>query len=132
MPDFGGAYAWLKPEGVPLHEGVGGNVDGSNLGISESKALSKNLISDIENWQAEFESFDDNQKYGWLAFDWPDFHRRGITLTARIKDVVGNAAIVIYEKAFEDPCHHDAEQREVFAEGTYKILPSKWRQQKAS
>jgi len=126
MPDFGGAYAWLKQEDVPLSAGVGGNVDGYDVS-GAGQRLPESLIRDLETWQASFESFDDNQEHGWLAFDWVDFHRRGIALAIRAKQSVGDTATVIYEKAFEDPCHHDAEQREVFADSTIKILPSKWR-----
>jgi hypothetical protein len=58
-------------------------------------------------------------------FDWVDYHRRGISLSHQLKEELGERVVVIYEKAFEDPRHHDAERREILADGTVLIMPSR-------
>ena len=41
-----------------------------------------------------------------------------------LKAELGERAIVIYEKAFEDPCRRDAERRVILGDGTVHILPT--------
>lgn len=121
MPDFGGAYGWRKDTND--NSGVGGNHAGF-LGWHDEIDISLALHKKFAAWQGEYECAGMSSK-DFATFDWVDYHRRGISLSHQLKAELGEQAIVIYEKAFEDPCHHDAERREILADGSTLIMPSR-------
>lgn len=121
MPDFGGAYGWHKDNND--HAGVGGN-HADTGGWHNEIGISNSLHEQFAAWQSEFESAGMGSRE-FVDFDWVDYHRRGISLSHRLKAELGGQAVVIYEKAYEDPCHHDAERREILASGGVKILPGR-------
>jgi len=119
MPDFGGAYGWRK--GNNDNAGVGSN-HADTVGWYDKTGISQSLHEQFAAWQSEFESAGmANREFA--DFDWVDYHRRGILLSHLLKAELGEQAVIIYEKAFEDPCHHDAERREILTGGDIRILP---------
>ena len=131
MPDYAGTYGWVKDSDRPEWSGVGGS-HADTCGWSHQLRISDELHQKFVAWQIEFESANLSTEDNRKAFDWVDYHRRGIELTKRLKAEVGSKAIVIYEKAYEDPCHQDAERREILEGGTVHILPTREVQKKAS
>jgi len=123
MPDFGGAYGWRKDTND--NRGVGGN-HADTQGWHDEIAISLSLHESLAAWQDEYECAGISSR-DFANFDWVDYHRRGISLSKQLKKEVGEQAFVIYEKAFEDPCHHDAERREILADGTQLIMLSRHR-----
>lgn len=123
MPDCGGAYGWRKDNNDD--GGVGGN-HADICGWHHEIQISQSLHEQFASWQMEFES-ESISSTDFADFDWGDYHRRGILLSHQLKAELGDRAIVIYEKAFEDPCHHDAERREILAGGAVLIMPSRGR-----
>lgn len=121
MPDFGGAYGWKSHDARPADGGVGAN-HADVCGWYGDIPISQALHEQFADWQTEFESAGSHDK-DFADFDWVDYHRRGISLSHQLKAELGEQAIIIYEKAYEDPCHHDAERREILADGQVQILP---------
>lgn len=124
MPDFGGAYGWRKANGDNASAG-GNHADTS--GWYDDIGISQSLQESFAAWQTEFESAGMHSR-DFADFDWVDYHRRGFALTVLLKEEeLGEQATIIYDKAFEDPCHHDAERREILVGGGVRILPSRER-----
>ncbi len=120
MPDFGSAYGWYKKPGASEH-GLGGcHADG--CGWSADPQISEALHGEFADWQAVFETHAGNRDY---TFDWQNFHHQGVALTIRLKQEVGNAAIVVYEKPFEDPNGTINERVEVHLDGSLTPLMSR-------
>lgn len=123
MVDYGNApFLWRV--GAPEQAGVGGNIcDGS--GWDEACPMSEGLWRKFADWAIEFDrtSFysDDFDASGW---DWAAFHERGLQLSRWLKEEVGNAYRVVYEKPYEDPDSRLDERREVLADGALVQLPS--------
>ena len=129
MPDHGEAYAWRLPSGLPPWAGVGGNIAGFG-GWRHEQPISQALENAFIAWQGEFESYDwietdspagDN----YLRFNWPWFHERGIDLAIRLKAELGDSAIVVYEKPYEDAGRDIDERTEILTGGKLKPLPSR-------
>lgn len=120
MPDFGGAYGWRK-DNID-NAGVGGN-HADAMGWCDDIGISLSLHEQFAVWQNEFENAA-CQGQDFAGFDWLDYHHRGIRLSHLLKAELGERAIVIYEKAFEDPCRRDAERRVILGDGTVHILPT--------
>lgn len=121
MPDFGGAYAWINRSG-DLTDGRGGCCANWISDWGSGPIISKQLRLDFEDWQSGFESADWQE---FRVFDWDGFNRRGLALTVRLKSEVGEAALVIYEKAYEDPNCRIEELREVLQDGQFRVLLSR-------
>lgn len=121
MPDFGGAYGWRKDNSDNV--GVGGN-HADTVGWYDDNGISQSLHESFAAWQTEFESAGMRSR-NFADFDWVDYHSRGIALAVLLKEELGEHATIIYEKAFEDPCHHDAERREILVGGGVRILSSR-------
>ncbi|MDP4301971.1 hypothetical protein [Leptothrix discophora] len=108
---------------APGQAGVGGNIcDGACWG--EACPMSEGLWRKFADWAIEFDrtSFfsDDFDASGW---DWAAFHERGLQLSRWLKEEVGNAYRVVYEKPYEDPDCGLEERREVLADGTWVQRP---------
>lgn len=123
MPDFGFApYAWIKrPGSTPA--GVGGNCADCHE-WSGDHPISHELQQAFSAWVLEFERapFTDDRR---LVLDWESFHRRGLDLSRQLKAELGDAVAVIYEKPHEDPARDVDERREILADGTLLVLPSR-------
>jgi len=127
MPDYGQAYGWRKPPDSPPWAGVGENVAGFG-GWGGDPPISSDLENAFKTWQGEFESHawhGSADKDCYADFDWASFHARGLDLTIRLKAELGDAAVVIYEKPFEDPNRNDHERTEIRAGGQPRLLPSR-------
>lgn len=122
MVDYGNApFLWLldRPEGG----GIGGNLcDGTSW--DESFPMSEGLWQKFADWAIEFDRtsfYSDNfNADGW---DWIAFHERGLQLSRSLKEEVGDAYRVIYDKPCEDPNHQVDERTEILADGGLLILP---------
>ena len=128
MPDVGGRYAWQNSSEEAPWSLLGRNC-ADESGWYAAPPISENLHQAFARWQAEFEQLGWCTKVELEWFDWVDYHSRGIVLAHRLKNEFGDAAVVIYEKASEDPCHRDAERREILPNGQVRILPSRKRQE---
>lgn len=122
MVDYGNApFLWLldRPEG----DGIGGNLcDGTSW--DESFPMSEGLWQRFADWAIEFDRtsfYSDNfNADGW---DWIAFHERGLQFSGSLKEEVGDAYRVIYEKPYEDPNHQVNDLTEILINGALLILP---------
>lgn len=127
MPDYGQAYGWRQPSDAPPWAGVGGNIAGFG-GWGADLPISNDLDNAFIEWQSEFESYAwhaSADKAGFADFDWTHFHTRGLALASRLKAELGDAAVVIYEKPFEDPNRNEHERTEILAGGKLRLLTSR-------
>ena len=122
MVDYGNApFLWLVES--PDQGGVGPNLcDGSFW--DDSFPMSEGLWRKFADWAIEF----DRTAFYSDAFnaddwDWPAFHARGLQLSRWLKEEVGTAYRVVYDKPFEDPNHRIDERTEILANGTLFPLP---------
>ena len=122
MVDYGNApFLWLID--CVDKGGVGANVcDG--VCWDDSCPMSEGLWREFADWALEFDgtSFysDSSDADGW---DWIAFHARGLHLSRRLKEEVGNAFRVVYDKPCEDPNHRVGERTEILADGGLASLP---------
>lgn len=122
MVDYGNApFLWLVDR--PDQGGVGGNLcDGTSW--DKSFPMSEGLWRKFADWATEFDrtSFysDNSDADGW---DWIAFHARGRQLSLWLKEEVGEAYRVVYEKPVEDPNHRIDERTEILANGGSVLLP---------
>ena len=120
MVDYGNApFLWLADN--PDQGGVGPNwCDGTFW--DESLPMSEGLWRKFADWAIKFDrtSFysDDFNADDW---DWLAFHARGLQLSRWLKEEVGAAYRVVYDKPYEDPNHRIDERTEILADGT--LLP---------
>lgn len=117
MVDYGGApFLWLIDD--PEQAGVGLSVANGHY-RDESVPLSEGLWRRFADWAIEFDRTrfyaSDFNADGW---DWPAFHARGRELSRSLKEEVGGAYRVIYEKPAEDPNMRIDERVEILADGT--------------
>jgi hypothetical protein len=105
MPDFGGAYAWVK-DSTDATAWVGGNCADNFGGLEDSwhgeHPISAELARDFAIWQQRFESTV-AVDYAAPAGGWPAFHEVGLVLTYRLRAELGGAADVHYLRPAEDP-----------------------------
>lgn len=122
MVDYGNApFLWLVDG--PDEGGVGGNLcDGTYW--EASFPMTEGLWQKFADWAVEFDRtsfyFDSFNANGW---DWIAFHAHGLQLSRWLKEEVGDAYRVIYEKPCEDPNHRIDERTEILADGTRVLLP---------
>lgn len=117
MVDYGSApFLWLADQTDTV--GVGENFGNATF-WDASLPLSEGLWRRFADWAIEYDltafysdAFDAS---GW---DWIGFHARGLRLARLLKDEVGDAYRVIYDKPFEDPNHRIDERREIVADGS--------------
>ena len=123
MVDYGGApFLWLAAN--PDESGVGTLVcDATHR--NEALPISEALWRDFVAWAQPFtqtrfyaEDFD-GRHWDWLAF-----HARGLALARQLKNAVGDAYRVVYQKPGEDPNDRIDERREILADGSLQLLPS--------
>jgi hypothetical protein len=122
MVDYGNApFLWLVER--PLEGGIGGMCC-SGSGWGEACPLSEGLWRKFADWAIAFDHtafysdhFDDRD------WDWLAFHARGLQLSRWLKEEVGNAYRVIYDKPSEDPNHRLDERTEILADGSLRSLP---------
>lgn len=122
MPDYGNApFLWLVNS--PDERGVGGNLcDGTHW--DASFPMSEGLWRKFADWAIDFDrtrfypdSVDDRDG------DWIAFHARGLQLSRWLKEEVGDAYRVVYDKPVEDPNHRVDQRTEILADGTVVPLP---------
>lgn len=117
MVDYGNApFLWLVD--MPDERGIGGCLcDGSRW--DDSFPMSEALWRKFAGWAIEFDRTafysEDFDADGW---DWIAFHERGVRFARSLKEEVGDAYRVVYEKPAEDPNHRIDERREILADGT--------------
>ncbi|WP_084154983.1 putative molybdenum carrier protein [Polycyclovorans algicola] len=121
MAEYGNApFLWISRDGG--RDGVGPNIcDGSSW--DPSFPMSEGLWRKFADWAIDFDrtsfftaEFDD------ADWDWRVFHARGLQLSQWLKEEVGSAYRVIYEKPVEDPNHRVDERTEIERIGNFKPL----------
>lgn len=122
MPDYGGAYAWINREGTAA---LGPNC-ADTASWAGDHPISDALHAAFTDWQREFEcaafAFVESSV---VALDWIAYHERGIELAWRLKNELGAAARVFYEKPIEDPNVYLDERREVLRDGSLRKEPAR-------
>ncbi|HYN79003.1 MAG TPA: putative molybdenum carrier protein [Lamprocystis sp. (in: g-proteobacteria)] len=121
MVDYGMApFLWIVDRSDQA--GVGVNICNGDS-WDESSPMSEGLWREFASWAIAFDrtafysnDFDDN---GW---DWIAFHARGLQLARGLKQEVGDAFRVIYDKPYEDPNDCIDERTEILADGTLLTL----------
>jgi hypothetical protein len=122
MVDYGNApFLWLVDH--PEAGGVGGNVcDGTSW--DNDCPMSEGLWRKFADWAIAFDHtafysdrFDDRD------WDWLAFHALGLQLSRWLKEEVGNAYRVVYDKSGQDPNHRLDERTEILADGRLRSLP---------
>ena len=110
MPDYGmGPYAWQKPASdtsTLIGICVATAVDGFET--DEGTTISSDLQAGFADWTAQFEQFAEKPE-----FDWPAFHREGLSLSRRLKQELGSNYRVSYHKPCEDPAREINEFTEI-------------------
>jgi len=98
MADFGmGPYAWRRPaDQVPPY--VGGNIADAVAGFPEDMGVPKELETEFAEWVTLFE-----RDYDQEGFDWDAWNKRGLELTRKLKDFLGDAYAVEYHYPVECP-----------------------------
>ena len=105
LPEVGGPFLWARTSADEL--GVGPCMVDTTY-WSEHDPLSEGLFAKFVDWVLELDEACRSVGYtGDLGdlIDWPSFHRRGMQLSAWLKDEVGTSYRVIYMKPSEDPDH---------------------------
>lgn len=117
MVDYGNApFLWLldRPGGV----GVGGNLCDATY-WDASFPMSEGLWQRFADWALTFDKTefysDTFDADGW---DWIEFHARGLQLSQWLKEEVGDAYRVVYEKPYEDANDRINERTEIRTDGT--------------
>lgn len=120
MVEYGNApFLWRVDS--PDEVGIGPNVcDGTFW--DESYPMSEGLWRKFADWAIEFdrtrfysESFDTDN------WDWIAFNLRGLQLSQWLKEEVGIAYRIVYQKPIEDPNHGIDERTEILTDG--QLLP---------
>lgn len=119
-PDYGGAYGWIIRDGDESN-GWGPCIACSS-GWGGDHPISEGLHQKFADWQLLFERDVDPLATDNSDFDWLAFHARGLQLCVWLKQEIGDAARVIYEKPFEDPNSDDDNRLEVLQDGVFKQL----------
>ena len=109
MADFGnGPYAWLKDASRDGGE-VGPNIADAVCGFGAEYGVPAELEKQFADWVIRFE-----REYENPGFNWNAFHRDGIALCRRLKQVFGDAYRVVYVKPREDPNYGMNRRTEIF------------------
>jgi hypothetical protein len=122
MVDYGNApFLWLV--GSPDEGGVGGNLC-SGVYRNESFPMSEGLWRKFADWAVEFDrTAFYSDKFNADGWDWIAFHARGLQLSRWLKEEVGDAYRVVYDKPCEDPNRRIDERTEILANGELAPLP---------
>lgn len=123
-PEYAGAYCWIITDGDES-QGLGSSHAGSMFGWCDDHPISEGLQTKFEDWQLMFER--DVSVWGDVDtdFDWEAFHKRGLKLCFWLKQEIGDAARIIYEKPFEDPNKDNDDRREILSDGSLLALPGR-------
>jgi len=107
MADFGmGPYAWLK-DASDETDYVGLNIANRETGMTEFD-ISPQLERDFAEWIQVFERHSHRPDFSWKSF-----HEKGLLLSKRLKDEIGDLANVEYVKPMEDPNHAKDEKSRI-------------------
>ncbi|MFM8444414.1 MAG: hypothetical protein ACKN9W_13895 [Methylococcus sp.] len=124
MPDYGNApFLWRVKE--PHDTSVGGcYCDGTYW--DETFPMSEGLWRKFADWAIEFDrTAFYSDKFDASDWDWTAYHARGLQLSRWLKEEVGDAYRIVYEKPGEDPGSRVDERREVLSNGMLVKLPSR-------
>ena len=123
MVDYGFApFLWLVER--PDQGGVG-DLTCESYAWEDYYPMSEVLWRKFAIWAKTFEriSFYGGSGEDAECWDWPAFHARGLQLARELKEEVGDAYRVVYEKPAEDPNDRLDGRREILADGTLLALP---------
>lgn len=126
MVDYGFApFLWLVEQ--PGYGGIGGVICDAT-GWDESCPMSEGLWRKFADWAIEFDRtrfYSDAFDHSDSDWDWVAFHARGLHLSRWLKDEVGSAYRVIYEKPDEDPNRSVDVRREILSDGSISVLSAR-------
>ena len=123
LAEYGNApFLWVVTR--PDQGGVGPNLcDGT--GWDESMPMSEGLWRKFADWAMAFDHMafyqEDCDVDDW---DWLAFHARGLHLCRWLKEEVGDAYRVVYNKPPEDPNRRIDERMEILRDGRWVSVPS--------
>ena len=122
MVDYGNApFLWLVER--PEQGGVGGMLCESG-GWETDYPMSETLWRKFAIWAISFARMPLYMPHGNNDYwDWPAVHEHGLQLARWLKEEVGDAYRVVYEKPGEDPNNRLDERREILTDGTVRPLP---------
>lgn len=97
MPDYGGAFLWIK-EGGADDEAVGPNAGDCFAGIdprgwsrADTLPIPADLWRDLCHWQMRFERAPETPVGRSVLIDWDDYHREGMLLAGHLKSLWGDS-----------------------------------------
>jgi hypothetical protein len=101
MADFGWSpYAWhRKANEMPPYVGI--NIANSRVGFNEEFALLKILEKEFAAWAIDY-----SKNCSKKDFNWKRFNDVGLSLSKKVKAIVGSNYNVEYHKSMEDPNHN--------------------------
>ncbi|MHB8782891.1 MAG: hypothetical protein ACYDAX_05655 [Desulfobacteria bacterium] len=102
MADFGWApYAWLR-EADELPPYVGLNIANAKTGFYDKEfGILKILEKELSTWCIDY-----GKNCNKKDFDWKRFNDVGLSLSKKVKIIVGNKYNVEYHNSIEDPNHN--------------------------
>jgi hypothetical protein len=126
--EFGGAWAWIKRDGVWLDSTQLGGCCAWSIDWGGDYPLSVDLGRDSASWQGRFEIWVDPVEDS-SDFDWEAFHAEGFGVAKRMKAEIVAAARVLYRKTSWDPAARRIQAWEILesgevAERPLQLLPS--------
>ena len=124
-PARGGSFLWMQRNFD--EPGLGSCLCGSTW-WSASLPFSEELLQKLFDWWKEwadvFDAYSPERPEEEISrWDWLAFHARGLQLARWLKEEVGAAYRVVYEKAPCDPNRAWEKRRETLADGTLAALP---------
>ena len=94
-------WAWIKnAEDETMY--VGG-MAGCYKDWGGEHEISKRLLDEAEQWLLIFERAGLYSEDNVLAFDWESLHKKGFEIAIKLKQELGDKAVVRYVKPTEDP-----------------------------
>lgn len=117
MPDYGGAYGWMKQNGKFEGSSQLGPNHACTAGWYGDHPISEKLHNDFARWQTVFETETLAGLKNEHLFDWKAYHAKGFDLAQRLKDELGSHARVFYRKPCEDPSCNRVQEWELMEDG---------------
>lgn len=118
MPDYLGAYGWIKRN----HQGPYVTQVGSNCacdyGWGGDHAISEDLHRAFRSWHRPFELDVTPWEGPCVDFGWQSFHSLGLELTRQLRAELPPEVRVLYRKPSEDPDHVITQAWEMMEDGT--------------
>ena len=123
--ESGGIFACEKDNGDM--DGLGSVIGADGYWGDEERPISRMLEYDILAWQRIYEAACSEAQF-WapdMDIDWALLHKNGLNLACRIKEQLGDAVRLLYERPIEDPDANINGRFEILAGGEIIQLPNR-------